>query len=462
MNIILNEMEEIYFSKTKEYFQEVLSSYSIGNYRSATVILYSVVICDLLFKLQELKDMYNDTIADQILKEVEKSRNANDNKSKSKWEKELIDNIHKNTDLLDLEAYTNLNHLYDHRNFSAHPALNENYELVTPSKETTIAHIKNTLNNILIKPPIFIKNVVDTLTEDLKDKKNIYEGADDQLSIYLNNKYYSKMSKSMKIKTMRAFWKFSFCLPEDEECMNNIKINRKALKILISSFQKEAIEYIKENKHLFSVANDDTCQLNLVILLSDFPSIYDELDSDAKLQIDVIIDKDSRAKAISWFKYKAVSTHLDYLKSISYLRIEADAIKRMMSYYSDIGEMMQLIDFFVWYYSESYNYDSADIRFGLVIEPFLGRMSAKQFEQIIQNTNINRQIWDRGLAYTANNKIMQYAKSVLNDDFDYSKYKNFRFDNKILNPIEDTKTLVENNIDKTCHFNKLEENTNAD
>ena len=38
----LPEIDEIYFSKTKEYFEEVISSYSIGNYRSATVMLYSV------------------------------------------------------------------------------------------------------------------------------------------------------------------------------------------------------------------------------------------------------------------------------------------------------------------------------------------------------------------------------------------------------------------------------------
>ena len=44
MSTYLPEVEEIYFAKTKEYFQEVMSSYSIGNYRSATVMLYSVGI----------------------------------------------------------------------------------------------------------------------------------------------------------------------------------------------------------------------------------------------------------------------------------------------------------------------------------------------------------------------------------------------------------------------------------
>ena len=176
MTVYIPEVEDIYFPKTREYFEEVLSSYTNGNYRSAIVMLYSIAICDILFKLQELKDMFDDPVADEILHEINKMRNEHDNKTKSKWEKELLESIYKRTELLNLEAYTNLNHLYDHRNFSAHPALNENYELIMPSKETTIAHIKNILNSILIKPPIFIKNITNALTEDLKDKGEMYRG----------------------------------------------------------------------------------------------------------------------------------------------------------------------------------------------------------------------------------------------------------------------------------------------
>lgn len=166
MSIYFPESEEIYFKKTREYFKEVVSSYSNENYRSAIVMLYSISICDILFKLQELKDMYNDSMAAKILKKVEDLRNNKDCLSKSKWEKELVDEVYNETNLLDLESYTNLNHLYDYRNFSAHPALNENYELINPTKEITVAFIKSTLTNILIKPPIFIKNVLGMLTDD--------------------------------------------------------------------------------------------------------------------------------------------------------------------------------------------------------------------------------------------------------------------------------------------------------
>lgn len=443
MSVILNEADEIYFSKTREYFQEVISSYAIGNYRSATVMLYSVAICDILFKLNELKDMYNDTVAKEILEKVEKSRDSRDNQSKSKWEKELIDDIHKRTALLDLEAYTNLNHLYDHRNFSAHPVLNDNYELVAPSKETTIANIKNILNNILIKPPIFIKNIVNTLTEDLKDKKDIYKGEDNKLSTYLNNKYYSKMSKPMKIKTMSALWKFCFNL-SNEDCRLNRVINRKALAILIASFQQEAIEYIKSNNEKFSVAVDKGCRLNLSILLSMFPQIYSALNSDVHVQIDNLLQENSLAQFIAWFKFNTVTEHLDYLRSKSSLEPSSNGIKRMVSHYSTVGEMTQLLDFFIWFYGKSSCYDAADSRFDIVIEPFLDKMSAKHFEKLIEITDTNRQIYERRLARYSNNKIMKYARNILDKDFDYLKYDCFRFDTEIPNSDENTDSFDEN------------------
>ena len=432
MAIYIPEAEEIYFSKTKEYFEEVLSSYASGNYRSAIVMLYSIAICDILFKLQELKDMFNDSVADGILQEVDKMRNDHDNKSKSRWEKELLDNVFKKTKLLDLEAYTNLNHLYDHRNFSAHPALNENYELIMPSKETTIAHIKNTLNNILIKPPIFIKNIVDTLTEDLKDKGEIYRERYEELSVYLNNRYYGKMPESMKLTTLKAFWKFCFCSPENEDCMSNLRINRMALEALIDSFPKEAYAYIKNNGHLFSVSVNKKCTLCLVLMLSRHPDIYNILSSETKLQVDSMIEENTSAKLISWFKFTTPKEHIQSLQNEKQINSHMKPVELLIRHYDEIGEISLLIDYFINYYGESGNYDTADLRFKVEIQPFISKMTETQIIKLIEVTENNRQIYDRGAAYRTNGEIVLRAKDVLGPDFDYTVYPHFKFDPEII------------------------------
>ena len=52
--------ENIFNSKTNNYFQEVLSSYNAGNFRSAIVMLWSVVISDLVYKIQYIEAIFED------------------------------------------------------------------------------------------------------------------------------------------------------------------------------------------------------------------------------------------------------------------------------------------------------------------------------------------------------------------------------------------------------------------
>ena len=56
-----SQIKNIHDHRTKKYFDEVYVSYANGCYRSATVMLWSVVVCDLIFKLQELRDLFMPT-----------------------------------------------------------------------------------------------------------------------------------------------------------------------------------------------------------------------------------------------------------------------------------------------------------------------------------------------------------------------------------------------------------------
>jgi hypothetical protein len=146
VQIYVKEVDEIYSAKTKKYFKEVISSYENGNYRSAIVMLYSVVVCDVLFKLQELVDKYDDSGAKKILESI-KTKSENDT-NKSKWESDLFKEVFEKTKLIDEITYEQVKQLKQYRNWSAHPILNEHFELNTPTKEMTIGFILIMLNNI--------------------------------------------------------------------------------------------------------------------------------------------------------------------------------------------------------------------------------------------------------------------------------------------------------------------------
>ncbi|MEI8631600.1 hypothetical protein P4S72_04740 [Vibrio sp. PP-XX7] len=62
--------EQIHFGKTQDYFEEVMLAYQIGAYRSSVVMLWSVAVSDVIYKLQYLVDLYNDGAANDILELV--------------------------------------------------------------------------------------------------------------------------------------------------------------------------------------------------------------------------------------------------------------------------------------------------------------------------------------------------------------------------------------------------------
>lgn len=444
MIINIPEADDIYFAKTREYFQEVLSSYASGNYRSAVVMLYSVAVCDILFKLQELSDMYNDNVAKQILKDVESIRKDDSDKSKSQWEKDLVKKVYEKTELLNRESYTNLLHLQDYRNFSAHPALNDNYELISPSKETTIACITNTLKDVLVKPPVFIKQVVGMLTDDLKDKIEIYRNNRKELEAFLNNRYYRKMNQTMRISTFRALWKFCFILSEDEDCINNRQINRIALEILLKDLSLIPLveSEIKSNELYYTVAFDDDCVRHLIVLLAKYPSLYIPLSVDTKLKLDSQIDKDSEFRIISWFKYTSLQEHIAYLEKKT-LSLNRDFILVAQDKYKTENEFPLLLDYFIALYGRSNFFDTANSRFDILIEPNLSAMTRDQVINLIEVSNNNNQIYCRRYSFADNTTIVKRTKDKLGIDFDYSKYTHFDFDKDVLDNKQESSSTAD-------------------
>jgi hypothetical protein len=66
-----------------------MNSFENENYRSSVVMLYTVVICDLVFKLTDLEEIHGDAKAEKILKDLEVKKE--ENPVSPAWEAELIE-----------------------------------------------------------------------------------------------------------------------------------------------------------------------------------------------------------------------------------------------------------------------------------------------------------------------------------------------------------------------------------
>ena len=164
------DSSKIIFKEIRDYFEEVITSYTSGFYRSAIVLLYSTAICDAMKKLKEMKEVFNDEKASKLLKNVEDLRLRG--KNYTEWEEGLIEKL-KLQKIYDFDDIMNLNHLKEKRNLSAHPTLNADYELYNPTQEETLFFIKS-MYKIFIKPPFFCDDIIKKMDEDITARNDFF------------------------------------------------------------------------------------------------------------------------------------------------------------------------------------------------------------------------------------------------------------------------------------------------
>jgi len=418
--------ERIFNAKTKEYFREVTSSYYNGNYRSAVVMLYSVVISDLIYKLLDLKELYQDSSAEAILTEIEILQKRNP--TSPEWETKLIEQINTRTKLLEVADYQNILNLQKHRHLSAHPVLDQEYELYNPNKETTRAHIRNMLEGLFLKPPVLANRITEVFTEDLTRIRDVLIENEEALKQYLNSKYLNAMHPQMQDKLFKTLWKFIFRLTE-VECNENRRINFKALKIIFLRRKADLIKLIQSDAAYFSQISTGEPLEYLNYFLSIHGELYSVLNIDARILLQEYITQDKDCNIIAWYINGDVQKHIegimDSFESEPYIP-HSQYLEYLYDIACEHGCENKMIDLFILLFGDSGSYDTADSQYTSFIKPYLQRYTRENFIKLLEAINTRPQIYNRGRSRTDDSEIMNYTERVLGPDFDYSSYSHFK------------------------------------
>ena len=436
MDTLLIDFSKIQNDRIREYFKEVVSSYNIGNYRSVLVMLYAVTVCDILYKLKDLSELYGDATADGILKEYEKKNDKKENSySKSSWEFSLI-NAAYNAGLIDSVLYSEINTLYTYRNMSAHPILDQNYELYSPSKEIAVAFVLSIYNGLLSQPPLYISNVIDSMTEDLKKRKTFFLNDHELFVSSITDKYLSHMNEKYTIQVFKAFWKFCFVL-ENDDCNENRVINIAVLRLILQRSLDTIEKAMSADPVRFRCSVNYSCASHLVVFLSDYPSLYKHLRREDKRLILSFLNREKEYKAISWFLNDDLAAFLEELKRNEVCPSFDFLIKRMNDFFSHNGRKRDLLDFYIDCYSRSTSFEQAKGRWNKLISPHSDSFSVEQLKTLIKVSNENSQIFNSYHSYHANTVIVRELLKNGPLDFDLGEYPLFDFDKSILNETEE-------------------------
>lgn len=423
--------ERIYHTNTREYFQEVLQSYVNGSYRSATVMLYSVVICDLIYKLKELEERYDDYKAKQILVEI-KSIRERDERS-PEWENKLVEFVYERTNFLEVHDYTNIQHLKQHRHLSAHPVLDQMDILFNPNKETVRAHMRNILEGVLIKPPILSNEIFTSFVADIDSVKEtlVKEGT---LERYLTTKYFNHINILLEKRIFKNLWKFVYKL-NNQQCAENREVNFNVIKIMLNRRRQEMLDFIEEEKvHFSDIVDIEETITYLVKICSIYPSIYSSLEEHAKILITSAVGSSDSLFIKSVFLSESVKEHFQFIDNkinnpdIYTYTLQEDDITFLEKLATENGCVSEFYKLIIGNFASSQSFDSADTRFENSIIPYLEDFKHQEFIMLLNAINTNNQIYNRRKAESDNNIIKIYSDQIIGQDFDYqTNYPNIRF-----------------------------------
>ena len=421
-NIELSQLEENINNKnSKLYFREIISSYYNGNYKAAITLLYSVVICDLVFKLHELKDCFNDSRSQGILSKIEQQQESNP--TSPEWEKVIVDEMFASRYIIDSATKAHIEALRNERNLCAHPVLKYSLELFTPSKEAVLGHITNALIDVLTKSSLHgNKNMFEHILNDIeKNTTSFFKYKD--LGRYLDSKYFNSISnKEEEYRIFKNLWKLVFKV-DDEKCKKNRKINRWAMYCILLRNRQYVESRIKDDikvlESKLNLGNKDIVK-NIVRFLNISPSTYRCFSPDV---IQILDDKVTSFgfDNISLFKITDIK---DYILNLETIGISDS--KYIISYLNETDNTLLINQFAINQFLGSNSYDEADAYFDEIISARLTSLSDQLIIELLEGCNNNGQIYYRRKSRESNqlirNEIEKRGLSV-----DWTKYTNLRF-----------------------------------
>jgi hypothetical protein len=422
--------QKINSEKTKEYFKEVSSSYFNENYRAAIVTLYSVVINDILVKLEVLDEIYSDSVAKAILDETRAFQESNP--TNPEWERDIVEKVKNRTSLFDNVDYAHIQALKNDRHLCAHPVIDKDDKLYTPNKETVASHIRNMLESLFLKPAVLSKKILSTILVDIGSKRELLID-EESLEKYIKAKYLANLNQTIELSIFRDLWKFIYRL-YDEQSAENRLINYQVLNFLYKRNIGACIQKIKGEQEYFSNITNLKEPINFLIrFLSENEFLYTEFREDVHLLIKEQIKKDINAKTVAWFLSESYLKHLEEIKSLISTNFNAQtspfdadiyAYKRLLKIGITKGYVNEISEFIIWRYSTSKNYNDADRNFTYILSPNLQYLNEEQLIKLCTDSNKNSQVCGRNQSTEDHKELKKIIISKIGDTFDFKSFPN--------------------------------------
>ncbi|HED2374803.1 TPA: hypothetical protein R4216_003859 [Citrobacter freundii] len=416
MKSIEEKISDLEFSKTRAYFNEVYSSYNNGNYRSAIVMLWSVMVCDAIYKLEKLDVVYSDKTAKKILDHISKMQ-TKDPLSPS-WEIKLFEMLFEEKSMIGTPEIVNIRELQKKRHLCAHPIMSEERVLYEPNKETVKSLMLNALNDFLLYKAYYGKGVFEILASILESESAYYTSRKNVEKLI--SSYQPRMAPHVIYQVFKSFWAISF-KTENDKCNENRQQNSMAAVALAKYLLKDPkqCESIRDDVDYFSKLSTNIEVVKyLFVNLCHIPQMFKMLSEPARERLlefrnheenEDVSESQVACYIASMFTFDDMAGYIEFIKSKIANSTISNLDKNIMDfisfYYEDYDGNSSCMDLLVEYVLNSWSYDMADSRFDFLFKYYIEKLNAEQIDKILSGYEINSQIYDRRRAAEDRRKL---------------------------------------------------------
>lgn len=416
------ELERIASTNTKKYLKEVISSFNNDNLRSAVVMLYTVFMTDLCEKLNELSNDYNDSVARDILNEIKQKKTSDASR-----ETDIVNKIkERKPELFDVTVEATYSNLKNWRNICAHPTLQEDAAepLPSPNKELVSGMIRSCIETLFIQSPFLGNKIFGPLLTDVARFTKMLP-SDQAFDEYVSQKYINRFDPVTVDYMLKNLFKIVFC-DDSQEAQINRHINTKLFFLMINKNRTSALNTIVDTANFNAIKLEDmSIILNYMYFISNFPSLMSKTPSLIKEKIVLLssIETGTWNYLLNYYLVcESLNKHLsdinndeEKLNTIAEkLIVNGTNVDYLYNLCNNSGCLQEFYKLGINIYTRSVNFDEANYRFGLWIDPYVDKYDVPDFELLFEKANENGQCNGRYKATVDHKKVFDlYSKALI-------------------------------------------------
>ncbi|EMN0580159.1 hypothetical protein FZB88_04120 [Enterococcus faecium] len=453
MFILDDEINKVKNPRIVPLLEEVRSSFYQGNYRSAIAVNYSALVLDLIDKLSDLANIYEDDTSKKILEEIAKLRKSDPNSPR--WEMELLEKTYNSTELIDSYEYEDLKYIKDQRNYSAHPVVTYNgdtWELREITKETCQDVIRKSYEIVFLKNPILGKKVTNEIIQ-YASRIHSMSVTPEEFHSALKNSYLKKLSEKAKENLCKTAFKFVFKLPYGNEEVDRDRVSTfRLLDALIFDNKEFYLKILKKEISNYRFTAESREEINkslgenqqitytkgffLLSFIASHPELQrdfsEEIIQNLKISIKDFEPKQPitthiedyyrlRSLAVLGNTKEELQEHLNRLldpilqQNMRVSSLATSTLETIYNQYLYFGEKEMFLDFMIEHLTDSpaFRFSDKDME---ILPWIYDKINQDQFNKLLYNLNRNNQFYYNGYFSSFISNLLDFYKQKFHMD----------------------------------------------